>query len=49
MAKIVQIKHPMTGLYVKINKDKGKITGHKKSRGPYKGIPVARKRKVRKI
>ncbi len=47
MAKIVQIKHPMTGLYVRINVDTGKITGYKKTLGPYKGLPVARGRKVR--
>lgn len=47
MAKIVQIKHPMTDRYIRINVDKGKITGHKKTAGPYKGIPVARQRKVR--
>ncbi len=46
-ANVVQIKHPMTGLYVRINKVKGKITGHKRTPGPYKGVPVARKRRVR--
>lgn len=44
---VVQIRHPMTGLYVRINRVKGKITGHKRTSGPYKGIPIARKRRVR--
>lgn len=42
---VVQIKNPKTGHYVKIDRSKGKIISHKKSEGPYKGVPVARKRK----
>ena len=42
---IVQIKNPKTGRYVKIDRSKGRITGHKKSYGPYKNVPVARKKK----
>lgn len=42
-AKIVQIKNPRTGKYVKIDRSKGNIVSHKKSEGPYKGIPFARK------
>jgi len=41
---IVQVKNPKTGHYVKIDRDKGKIIAHKKSEGPYKNVPVARKR-----
>lgn len=46
MAKkdIVQVKNPKTDRYVKIDRDKGKIIDHKKSAGPYKGIPIARKK-----
>lgn len=46
MAKsdIVQVMNPKTGRYVKINRTEGKIVSHKKSAGPYKNIPVARKR-----
>ena len=42
---IVQVKNPKTGRYVKIDRTAGKIVSHKKSKGPYKGIPIARKRK----
>jgi hypothetical protein len=41
---IVQTKNPKTGHYVKIDRGKGEIISHKKSEGPYKGVPVARKR-----
>lgn len=39
---IVQFKNPRTGHYVKIDRAAGKILDHKKSEGPYKGVPVAR-------
>jgi len=41
---VVQVKNPKTGKYVKIDRAKGKIIAHKKSDGPYKNVPVARKR-----
>ncbi len=41
---IVQVKNPRTGRYVKIDRSAGKIVAHKKSSGPYKNVPVARKR-----
>lgn len=41
---IVQVKNPKTGRYVQIDRDAGKIIKHKKSEGPYKDIPIARKR-----
>ena len=41
----VQVRNPKTGHYLKIDRDAGKIVAHKKSDGPYKGVPVARKRK----
>ena len=40
---VVQVKNPKTDRYVKIDRSKGKIVAHKKSDGPYKGVPVARK------
>ena len=43
---IVQVKNPRTGHYVKINREQGQIIAHKKSDVPYKGVPIARKRKV---
>lgn len=42
---IVQTKNPVTGKYVKIDRSAGRIVSHKKSEGPYKGVPVARKSK----
>jgi len=45
-AKIVQVKNPKTGRYVKINREEGLIVSHKKTEGPYKNVPVARKRKT---
>ncbi len=42
--RVVQVKNPKTGKYVKIDREKGKIVAHKKSSGPYKNIAVARKR-----
>jgi len=46
MAKkgIVQTKNPRTGKYVKIDRNKGRILHTKKSAGPYKGVPVIRKK-----
>ena len=43
--KIVQTKNPKTGHYVKIDRAKGKIISHKKSKGPYRDVPILRKRK----
>jgi len=40
---IIQTKNPKTGNYVKINRSKGRITGVKKSAGPYKGVPIYKK------
>jgi hypothetical protein len=42
---VVQVKNPRTNKYVKIDRSEGKIVSHKKSPGPYKGVPVARKKK----
>jgi hypothetical protein len=42
---VVQTKNPKTGRYVKIDRAAGRIVDSKKSPGPYKGVPVARKRK----
>lgn len=40
---VVQVKNPKTNRYVKIDRAKGRIVSHKKSEGPYKNVPVARK------
>ena len=42
---IGQTKNPRTGRYVKIDRDKGRIVTTKKSPGPYKNVPVIRKKK----
>ena len=42
---VVQVKNPKTNRYVKIDRSAGKIVSIKKSSGPYKGVPVARKKK----
>lgn len=33
-----QVKNPLTGRYVKIDTDTGRIIASKKTAGPYKGI-----------
>ena len=40
---VVQVKNPRTGKYVKIDRSAGKIVSSKKSEGPYRNVPVARK------
>jgi hypothetical protein len=40
---VVQVKNPRTDRYVKINRTEGRIMSHKKSPGPYKNVPIARK------
>ena len=35
----VQVKNPVSGHWVKLDTRSGKIVDHKKSPGPYKGIP----------
>ena len=42
---IGQTNNPRPGKYVKIDRDKGRILKTKKSDGPYKGVPVIRKKK----
>ncbi len=38
---IVQIKNPQSGRYVKVDRSAGKIISHKRTVGPYKGVPIA--------
>jgi len=40
---IIQIRNPRSGCYIKINKNKAIIISHKKSKGPYKNIPIVTK------
>jgi len=41
---IIQTKNPKSERYVKIDRSAGRILAHKKSPGPYKNVPIARKR-----
>lgn len=41
---VVQTKNPKSGRYVMIDRSRGRILSHKKSTGPYKNVPIARKR-----
>lgn len=41
---VVQTMNPRTGRYVKIDRGGAKILSSKKSEGPYKNVPVLRKR-----
>ena len=43
---IVQVKNPKSGHYVKIDRTVGQILSYKKTKGPYKNVPIARKRVV---
>jgi len=42
--EIVQTRNPKSGHYVKIDRTVGRIVSHKKSTGPYKDVPIIRKR-----
>ena len=42
---VVQVKNPRSNRYIKIDRSAGKILSHKKSEGPYKDVPIARKRR----
>ena len=41
----VQAKNPVTGRYVKIDTETGRIIDHKKTPGPYKGVRVVERKK----
>lgn len=45
LASVVQIRNPSTNRYVKIDRELGAIMSFKKSKGPYKNIPIARRRR----
>ena len=42
--KVVQTKNPRTGHYVEIDRSAGRIISHKSSSGPYKNVPIIKKR-----
>jgi hypothetical protein len=39
--EIVQVRNPRTGRYVKIDRTKGRVISHKRTKGLYKNIPEA--------
>ena len=39
-SRYVQLKNPMTKLWVKVDKKEGRIVEHKKTPGPFKGVPI---------
>jgi len=45
---VVQVRNPRSGRYVKIDRSAGRIVSHKKSPGPYQGVPIARTNKKRR-
>jgi hypothetical protein len=44
---VVQVRNPRTGRYVKIDRSAGRIVSHKKTVGPYKGVPIAGTKKAK--
>ena len=41
---LVQTKHPLIDRYIKVDKTNGRVLATKKTPGPFKNIPIARKR-----
>jgi len=41
---LVQLKNPISERYVLIDRTTGTIVSHKKSPGPYKGVPIGKKK-----
>ena len=37
---LVQILNPRTKRYVVVDREKGQVVSHKRSKGPYKNIPI---------
>lgn len=48
MGRIVQTLNPLLNRYIKIDKEKGKVVQTKKTPGPFKNIPIARKRDAKR-
>ena len=45
MRNIVQTRNPKSNRYIKLDLNTGKIVATKRSPGPYKNIPIIRRRK----
>lgn len=43
---LVQVRSPKTGRYLKIDRRTGTIIAHKPTVGPYKDVPVAKKKNL---
>lgn len=42
LAKRVQIQNPITGTFIKLDTDTGRVVEQKKSPGPFKGVRILR-------
>lgn len=38
--RYVQLRNPMTGYWVKVDRKQGKIVAQKKTPGPFKNVPI---------
>ena len=47
--KIVQVRNPRTGRYVKFDAIKGEVVEWKKSPGPYKGVEIYERMALRTL
>lgn len=47
LADIVQVRNPKTNRYIKIDRDLGLVIGYKDTPGPWKDVPIARRRPPR--
>jgi hypothetical protein len=43
---VVQLRNPRSGHYVKVDRTHGRIPDTKKTRGPYRNVPIVPLRKV---
>ena len=39
---LIQIQNPRSKRYIKTDRARGRILGHKKTKGPYKGIKIVK-------
>ncbi len=45
MTRYIQIQNPRSKLWVKIDREEGRIMQHKKSEGPFKGVTIIKRAK----
>lgn len=46
IAKRVQIQNPITGTFIKLDTDTGRVLEQKKSPGPFKGVRILKNTKA---